>query len=456
MQNQSTPTSRWQNARHVDFLDEHLVNLAAGEYAKEGYIGIIIEEPPRHGKSEECSRYFPAWYLGLRPDDRVILASYEATFAERWGGRVRDLLSRWGPEVFGIEISKKAAAASLWDIDKHEGGMYTAGVGGPITGKGANLLILDDPIKNSAEAQSPTIRENQWEWYKSTFRTRAEPGAIILIIMTRWHEDDLVGRILAEQAEDPDADKFMRIRLPAIAEEPDEEFPEPDPLGRLPGEALWPERWPVDKLTPYMTNDYVWSALYQQRPAPREGGLFKRDWFDVVPLPSEKPKKVVRYWDMAATEVKKGEDPDWTVGCKVALYPDGTYCVLDVERVRKSPEKVEALIKRTAVLDGRLVRIRMEQEPGSAGKGQISHYSRNILRGFIFKGNRVTGSKTIRAELASSKAEKGEIKVARAPWNREFFREVTKFPNAKWDDQVDAFSGAIEDLASGGNRMVTW
>lgn len=135
--------------------------------------------PPRHGKSETVSRYLPAWYLGRFPDRRVMLASYEAHFAATWGRKARELLEQVGPEVFGVSVSERSAAASAWDIAGRRGGMVTAGVGGPLTGKGAHLLVIDDPVKNAEEAQSELLREKAFGWWRSTARTRLERGGAV-------------------------------------------------------------------------------------------------------------------------------------------------------------------------------------------------------------------------------------------------------------------------------------
>jgi hypothetical protein len=182
-----------------------------------------------------------------------------------------------------------------------------------------------------------------------------EPGGVILVVGTRWHEDDVIGRLLRSQGDGPmgkldplydeRADRFLRVRLPAIAEEPDEEFPEEDPLGRVVGEALFPERWPVELLRPQMANELTWASLYQQRPTPKEGTLFKEDWFEVVPHPGGRFKKKVRFWDTASTDPKEGDDPDWTVGLLLGEHANGLYYVLDIVRFRESPGRFEERMK---------------------------------------------------------------------------------------------------------------
>jgi predicted phage terminase large subunit-like protein len=452
-------SSTWIHARHVDFLDQKLVELAAGVLRDQGYIGLIVEEPPRHGKSELCSHYFPVWYLGARPDHRVILTSYEADFAASWGRKARNTLNEYG-KLFGVTVDPSSASVSRWDILKKRGGMITAGVGGAITGRGGNLLICDDPVKSSQEANSETIRQRNWEWYTSTFRTRLEPDGIILVIGTRWHEDDLIGRILANQDDAEFGGKFLRIRLPALAEEPDEEFPEPDPLGRKPGEPLFPERITLQQLemTQEDVGPYVWASLYQQRPSPKEGALFSKEWFEVVPMvpAGVRMRKTVRRWDLAATDEKKGEDPDYSVGALVGMGTDGYFYILDVVRMRETPGRVERRMSAVARIDGRSVRIRMEQEPGSAGKLLVAQYGRTIFRGYAFRGVRSTGNKVLRAETLAAAAERGEVRVVKAAWNKEWFKELTRFPFVTHDDQVDATSGAFEDLTTRSGKLVAW
>jgi predicted phage terminase large subunit-like protein len=335
--------------------------------------------------------------------------------------------------------------------------MMTAGVGGAITGRGGNLLICDDPVKNSKDAQSPTVRASQWMWYKSTFRTRLQPDGVILVIGTRWHEDDLIGRIINEMRDDPTADQFIIVRLPAIWEGESEDYPEPDPLGREIGEALFPEMWDVKRLIPYQSNAYTWSALYQQRPSPAEGGLFQEDWFEVGAGPRDSDiKRVIRRWDLAATDPKKGEDPDWTVGVKMCETKDGDFYVLDMVRVQQTPGSLSRTLRVTTERDGFKCKVRMEQEPGSSGKISVWHLARGPFRGYAFKAIRSTGNKILRAETVADAVERRDIKLKRGPWNRDFLREVCRFPNDAHDDIVDAFSGAYEDLTKRANRLVTY
>ncbi|MDB5295094.1 MAG: sle1 [Phycisphaerales bacterium] len=258
---------------HIRHLGRKLVDVALGRCPR-----LVISEPPRHAKSTLASHWFPAWYLSLFPANRVMLAGYEATFAAAWGRRVRNTIEAHG-RTLGVGLSADSAAADAWETTAG-GGMRTAGVGGPFTGHGGNVLIVDDPIKNSEEANSQTIRDKVWDWWLSTARTRLEPGGSILIVMTRWHEDDLVGRVLGQADDHPDGVPWEVLRLPALAEAN-------DPIGRAPGEALWPDRYDAAALAAIRRDvgDYVWDALYQQAP-PSLAGNAAYAKFSTEPYPA--------------------------------------------------------------------------------------------------------------------------------------------------------------------------
>lgn len=423
---------RWVTAPHLALINDYLLKIVEGEINR-----LMVFMPPRHGKSLLISQYFPAWYLGSYPDNRVILTSYEADFAAQWGRRARDLLEEHGNIFSGnIKIRGDSSAANRWDIAGHTGGMTTAGVRGPITGKGANCILIDDPVKNAEEAASQTYRDRAWEWYKSTLYTRLEPSGAIILIMTRWHEDDLAGRILA--AESDGDDQWAVLSIPALAEED-------DILGRQPGQPLWPDRFDTMELDTIKKTlgSYWWAALYQQRPAPAEGGMFKRHWFEIVPTYPVGCDKI-RRWDLAASK----DRGDYTVGLKVGIR-DGILYVIDMVRVQENPAGVESLIKQTADIDSIETSIRMEQEPGSSGVNTIDHYARYVLSGYDFAGVRSTGSKIERARPVSAAAEAGNVKVVKGVWNAVFLDEISIFPNGANDDIVDTLSGGYSDLTLG-------
>ncbi len=236
---------------------------------------LVIDAPPRHGKSEFISYWLPQWYLTSRPHHHVMLASYEATFARKWGRRDRDAFKERAP-VTGLGIDPASGAAGEWSVQHFGGSMKTAGAMGPLTGSGAHCLIVDDPIKNHEQALSPTIRDGLWDWWQTTASTRLEPGGVAIVMATRWHAEDLSGRLL-EAADSGEGEPVRHIHLPAIAGENDQ-------LGRKPGEALWPERWPIDGLLRRKAamDQFWWEALYQQTPGRHGSTEWPDEYFDGI------------------------------------------------------------------------------------------------------------------------------------------------------------------------------
>jgi hypothetical protein len=273
------PRYRWY--RHAVVLGDVLQRVADGTLKR-----LMVFMPPRHGKSEAVSRLFAAYYLYRYPHRWVGINSYGQSLANTLSRAARENYTRAGGP-----IARDAAAVTHWETGRG-GGLWAAGVGGPIAGKGFHLGIIDDPVKNSAEAASPTVQATHRVWYPSTFYTREEPnpdtgdpdGAIV-VIQTRWNEGDLAGWLLEREADDDQSpERWHILNLPAIAEDAPQSFPatctvEPD--WRAPGEPLCPERRPLEKLRRIekRTLPRFWSALYQQRPMPAEGGDFKREWF---------------------------------------------------------------------------------------------------------------------------------------------------------------------------------
>lgn len=424
---------RWTLPRHLDLLNRKLGRVALGSVKR-----LLITMPPRHGKSEFTSKYFPAWFLGTFPDRRVILTSYEADFAMTWGRKVRDLLQSHGPEVFGVSVRSDSTAANRWGIEGDSGGMDTAGVGGPITGKGAHLLIIDDPVKNAEEANSETMRAKAWEWYASTAYTRLEPDGAVILIQTRWHEDDLAGRVLANAAET--GERWDVLDLPALAVED-------DILGRDPGEPLWPERFDRDALDQIKATlgGYFFEALYQQRPGPPDGAMFKMAW--LLPTVDAAPVgPTVRYWDKAGT----AGGGAYTAGVKMVRSREGLYVITDVVRGQWSAGEREKVIRHTAEQDGRGVSVWVEQEPGSGGKESAANTVLN-LAGWDVHAEPVTGDKETRARPLAAQAEAGNVRIVQDDehrrWVKPLVDELVAFPFGKYKDQVDATSGAFNKLA---------
>jgi len=423
---------RWLMAPHLAYLDR-----ALHQAVTTGSKRLIVMMPPRHGKSELCSRYLPAWYLGTFPDHRVMLGSYEADFAASWGRKARTLLEMHG-WMFGVSVSKASSAANRWDLQGREGGMQTAGVGGPFTGKGANLLIIDDPIKGHEEANSPVQREKVWDWWRANAYTRLEPGAIAVVIQTRWHSEDLAGRILgnAEETGEP----WTVIRLPALAEEN-------DPLGRAVDEPLWPERFNREHLDGIRgtQGSYWWSAMYQQRPVPREGGLFQREWFEIVPCLPDGVRRAVRAWDKAGT----AGGGDYSAGVLIA-QDRGLYFVVHVTRGQWSSWHRNNMMATTAAADDQRgiprLDIWVEQEPGSGGK-ESAEFTVRMLAGYTVRAERATGDKETRWGPFAAQCEAGNVKLVRGVWNSSFLDELCAAPHGSHDDQIDAAALAFNKLA---------
>jgi predicted phage terminase large subunit-like protein len=316
---------RWSMAPHLAAIDRAIVDTIEGRTAPI----LVIEAPPRHGKSELISRYLPAWYLGRYPDRRVMLAGYGASFARGWGRKARGLLAEHGDSLFGVEIDRGVSASADWGLSGNEGGMVTAGTGGPLTGRGAHLLIIDDPIKNSDQARSQTICDNHWDWWQTTASTRIEPGGCTIIIATRWCMDDLSGRLI-DAAKEEGGPPVRRLRLPAIAEED-------DPLGRAPGEALWPARWPVERLERMRASKeaHWWQAMYQQNPPQSIGSLWPESYFGEHLWTDDFPH-VFEQSALAVDPATGTEHGDYTA--IVFVGSTGGTLWVDASLVRQTPE----------------------------------------------------------------------------------------------------------------------
>lgn len=409
---------------------------------------LMILEPPQNGKSEQVSRRFPAFALGRKPNLRIIACSYGDSLAQNMSRDVQKILDSESYRTLfpGTRLSQGRDEAKRtqgqFDVVGHLGYYIAAGVGGSITGKTADIGIVDDPIKNREEAESEVYRDKIWDWYTSAFMTRqfGSEGAII-VCLTRWHEDDLAGRLLRIAAENPDADQWDVISLPAIAEVADEH--------RQVGEALWPSKYPLSELRRRRAGmgEYDWSALYQQQPAPSGGGLFKEEWFagkfvDAAPVIARR----ARGWDTASTE----NGGDYTCGVKIAEV-GGIFYVEDVRRGQWSPAKVDAEIQVAAELDGRKCAVREEKEGGSAGKAVVDARTKTMA-GWNYEGVSISGSKVVRSKPFRVQCEAGNVRIVRdkgrggvtnTGWNKDYITELCGFPTAKHDDQVDGSSCAF-------------
>ena len=293
---------------------------------------LMILMPPRHGKSELASRMFPAWHLGHHPDHEIIACSYNVSLAMSFSRKVKEVFNDPSYQsVFESRLHPDFQANEEWGLAGHRGGYVAAGVGGGITGKGAHILLIDDPIKNAEEADSAETREKLWDWYGSTAYTRLAPGGGVLVIQTWWHDDDLAGRLQIAMGEDPEADQFELVKYPAVAEHDEYLNPETDlieydvaeagyPLIRSKGEPLHPQRYDLVKLNRIKKTipNRFWAALYQQNPVPDDGAYFTKDQFRTGATPALRRSNVFVAFDFAISEKKQN---DYTVGV-VGLQDD--------------------------------------------------------------------------------------------------------------------------------------
>ena len=411
-----------------------LERVAAG-----GCDRLMLLMPPGSAKSTYASLLFPPWFMS-REMGQVIAVSHTAGLAEGFGRGVRGLIEEHGARL-GMRLSRVDRAAGRFSVvglaggvagRGHRGGYFSVGVQGAITGRRADLVLIDDPVRGQAEADSALRRERLWDWYRSDLVTRLRPGGRVVLVMTRWHPDDLGGRLLA-------ADGGWRVvRLPALAEVS-------DPLGRAPGEALWPE-WESQsalerkRLT---MGDRNFAALFQQSPRAAGGRLF-----EVGRLQVEEERLVgagARAWDLAASA-----EGDWTVGLLLVRGAEGRLQVADVVRLRGDPHAVVQAVLGTAESDGRGVVVCLPQDPGQAGRMQVQ-YLTGRLSGWRVVSSPESGAKVTRAMPVASQVNGGGVGLLRGVWNGAFVEELRDFPGGAKDDQVDALSRAFGVLTASGS-----
>lgn len=390
--------------------------------------------PPRHTKSELASRRFPAWYLGRNPDRQVIFSTYAQDFADDFGRDVRGIVS--GDEygrLFETAVRDDSRAANRWHTTT--GGVYVAvGAGGPITGRGAHLAIIDDPVKNRDDADSETIRNRIWKWYTSTLRTRLMPGGAIVLILTRWHEDDLAGRLLEQMRHG--GEDWEVLSLPAIDED---------------GHALWPDWFPLDELEAVKASIGIrdWSALYQQNPTSDEGGYFKRSWFKRFDI-KDRPKVTSRY---IATDfaVSDGRGDFTELGLFEVDESDDLW-VMDWWHGQTTPDEwIDRLLDMVAAAKplavfGETGVIRKSVEPFlNKRSGERKVYAR-------YEWITRTGDKAAMARSFQARASMGKVHIPYTDFGDRLIEQLCAFPSGKHDDAVDAcalMGMALDTLVAG-------
>lgn len=462
-------------AKHIQYLGKKLedVKKYIQSGGKEGVGRLMVFMPPRYWKSQTASRKFPAWILGDLPDLRIILTSYGADLATKHSKEVRDLIaSDVYSNVFGvmsstdepIELDSESRSSAAWDIAGHNGGMIAAGVGGAITGFGANLFIVDDPFKSREDADSQTRRDGVWEWYRSVAYNRLDSvGSAVILIMTRWDQDDLAGKLLNAMVSDEDADQWDVVFMPAEALE-DEQYPKTeqdfrenllrgtfvpmaedgDQLERAAGEALWPEKHGLDALRKVKANigDYEYSSQYGQMPRLAVGEFLDDNDFGIIEKAPEN-LKWFRYVDLALGETKTS---DFNSSIAVALDADGNLILRDRIKER-ALEKFLPICK---------AHILSEREQGVEWGFEDQAFQKLVFKQFIqdpelvgkkLRKEKPVGDKVERARPWQLRAKDQKVKLVRGPWNQSFIREATAFPKGRHDDDVDSVSGGVQMIS---------
>lgn len=411
----------------------------------------MVFMPQRQGKSELVSRRLPAYVFGRNPKASVMGCSYGADLSSRMNRDVQRIIDspeygRVFPEtkLYGKNVRATAQGivlrnSDIFEIVDYLGVYRSAGVGGGITGMGFDVGIIDDPVKDPKEAESEVFRDSIWEWYTGAFWTRQAPDARILLTMTRWHEDDLAGRLLALAKEDPQADQWTVLKLPGICEDPTPEYER-----REVGEPLWPARADANYYAAMKANNpRQYESMCQQNPTPREGGMFKLSQLPIVPVAPVEAERV-RYWDLGGSDSSKA---DYSVGCLMSRTKEGLFHVEDVKRGQWSPKERNEQIKHTAEKDREqfgAMTTWIEKVPGLAV--EVINNIVSYLAGYTVRTEMAKNDKVTRADPLASQCEAGNVKVVKGDWNTRFRDELTTFPHGAHDDQVDAASGAFSKL----------
>ena len=402
---------------------------------------LMLLLPRGHGKSTYGSALFPPWFLAQKPHLRVVAASGTERLGVQFSYAAQRFVRSAGG-VLGLSLDRENVLN--WSLSN--GGEYvTVGAGGQITGRRSDLVVLDDVVPGREAANSLLARDKVWQWWQGDVLGTLKPNGRVIVIMTHWHEDDFAGRLMQQEG-----NRWRVISLPAIAEG------NSDLLGRMPGEALWPEWLSLDALGEKRAEigEMEWAAQFQQRPRPLEGSLFKTGQIQVLDIaPHLHGATVARGWDLAATAQTGTRDPDWTAGVKMARLPSGLFVVLDVVRERLGPDGVRNLIRNIASQDGHGVKISLPQDPGQAGVAQALEFTR-LLSGMNVVTSRETGEKSTRAAPYASQCNGGNVAVVRGPWNAAYLDELGSFPSGSKDDQVDASSRVFEEVGLGNRPLI--
>lgn len=447
--------NRYKLYPHVKLICSYLQRIINGEK-----LFLCVEMPPRHGKSASITETFPSYYLMKNPDKEVMMAAYSEDLYTKFGRKNRDKFMVYAPQMFGLQLSQQTSSVSDWGVKGHSGGMYSTSILSGATGRGADLLIIDDPIKNAQEAMSKTIRDKIWEEWQSTFSTRLHADSSCIVIMTRWSDDDLIGRLLKQKAR-----PWIELKLPAVCTETD------DLLGREIGDTLAPQKpLSYDKVWAEQTKKSVgartWAALYQQNPIPEGGGVFKPDWLRYY-VPNEQIKHQLGLDDSVAilprfldTQVqswdatfKSKENDDYVAGQVWGARGADRY-LLHREHARMDFTQTLNAIRRVTKMYPKASRKFIEDKAnGPAIINTLQHEIGGIIP------VEPQGGKEVRAYAVTAQFEAGNIYIPHPAWRPEiddYITELTSFPTAAHDDEVDSTTQGLTYMEKSNNLFARY
>ena len=451
---------------HIRDFDIEIARLI--DAAIDGRVSkILLSVPSRHGKSTLISKYLASYFLSYYPNDHVILSAYSQNLASQFGGQVKDIINYYGQTLspYNVKLSTDSHAKNKFNLQGYDGQMIAVGANGSLMGFGAGLFIVDDPIKNVADADSTVKQDNLREWFNGVVRSRLERRSngrppIIIVIAQRLHLKDLHGIIketspyitgkeayeILDNGGSIPFNTWVDLNLPAICT-----HPETDILNRKYGEVLWPYQrnyeWLMNERKEI--GSYLFNAIYQGEPQERDGNIFKREWFtdpetneiyrQIDTIPDNLPR--MRYWDFGAS----GKKGDATAGALTAW--DGTnFYILDITSGKYSASQVLSTFERTALKDGPDTRIRIEQEPGAGSKLLINQFRKNpSFKRYSIRGDKVKLKKNIRSFNLEALAEAGRVYWLRGDWNQRIIDHLVSFTgeDGKADDITDSLTGSV-------------
>lgn len=428
-----------KNPPHLQMVDEALRDVLDGRCER-----LIVTMPPQEGKSQRISHWGAEWMLVANPELRMAIVSFDEDTARRWGQTIRNDLMMYR---LPVQLRTDTRAAGSWQLEGHRGNLYCVGIGGPLSGRPLDVLIVDDPVKDREMADSPVYRERSWNWFTDVARPRLAPGAAMIVVSTRWHEEDLTGKLLAGA----NASEWRHLHIRAQAEAPTEKRPDLDPLGREPGEYLPSARnWPAGRWESVKRDigSRAWNALYQGDPYPADGDVWKKEWFRRYAQPlwdqdggqcwMPKGYELIQSWDLTFKDVRKA---DFVVG-QVWAKKGADCFLLDQVRERMGfPETVRAVQQMSAKWPQAHAKLVEDKANGPA----VISTLKQSLPGLV--PVQPDGSKMARAAAVAPAIEAGNVWLPSfEAFTDDFIEEAAAFPNGAHDDMIDSASQALARL----------